>query len=275
MNQAVKYMLISSFAFSLMQLCVKMLADFPVTELVLFRSIISFVICVVMLKRAKIPLLGNNRKILVLRGVFGVIALSIFFFTLQKLPIATAITIQYLSPIFTALFAIKILNEPMANKRWMYFGLSFLGVLVMKGFNSDISWLYLGLGVISAMFAGLAYNMIRKVKNTDHPVVVVMYFPLIAIPVMLIASFQFWKTPIGIDWLYLLLMGVFTQIAQVYMTKAWQLENANKVASLKYVGILFALTFDFTLFGIIPAWTTFLGIGLVLTGVILNMRLKA
>lgn len=163
----------------------------------------------------------------------------------------------------------------MANKRWLYFGLSFLGVLVMKGFNSDISWLYLGLGVISAMFAGLAYNMIRKVKNTDHPVVVVMYFPLIAIPVMLIASFQFWRTPIGIDWLYLLLMGVFTQIAQVYMTKAWQLENANKVASLKYVGILFALTFDFTLFGIIPAWTTFLGIGLVLTGVILNMRLKA
>lgn len=268
-------MLISSFAFSLMQLCVKMLSEFPVTELVLFRSIISFVICIVMLRHAKIPLLGNNRKILVLRGVFGVIALSIFFFTLQKLPIATAITIQYLSPIFTALFAIKILNEPMHKKRWLFFGLSFIGVLVMKGFNSDISWFYLGLGVISAMFAGLAYNMIRKVKNTDHPVVVVMYFPLIAIPVMLLASLKFWKSPEGLDWLYLLLMGIFTQIAQVYMTKAWQLENANKVASLKYVGIVFALFFDFTIFGILPSWTTFAGIALVLTGVIFNMRLKA
>lgn len=268
-------MLISSFAFSLMQLCVKMLADFPVTELVLFRSIISFFICVVMLKRANIPLLGNNRKVLVLRGVFGVIALTIFFFTLQKLPIATAITIQYLSPIFTAMFAIKILNEPMVKKRWLFFGLSFLGVLVMKGFNGDISWLYLGLGVVSSMFAGLAYNMIRKVKSTDHPVVVVMYFPLIAIPIMTILSLQFWKTPHGLDWFYLLLMGLFTQVAQVYMTKAWQLENANKVASLKYVGILFALTFDFALFGIVPAWTTFLGIALVLSGVILNIRLKA
>lgn len=257
-----------------MQLCVKWLDDFPVTELVLFRSLVSLVLSLVVIGRLKISPFGNNKQVLFLRGLFGVIALSMFFYTLQQLPIATAITIQYLSPIFTAIFAIFILKEPMQKKQWLFFGISFIGVLVMKGFNSDIQIKYLVIGIFSSMFAGLAYNMIRKVKDTDHPVVVVLYFPMVAIPVMIVASFFYWKTPVGYDWLVLILMGVFTQIAQVYMTKAWQMEEANKVASLKYVGILFALFFDFAIFGISPVISTILGILLVLTGVVLNIRFK-
>jgi drug/metabolite transporter (DMT)-like permease len=69
-------------------------------------------------------------------------------------------------------------------------------------------------------------------------------------------------------------MGIFTQIAQVFMTKAWQAEAANKIASLKYVGIVFALFFDFTLFGISPQWSAIIGIVLVLSGVILNIRYR-
>ena len=90
----------------------------------------------------------------------------------------------------------------------------------MKGLNSDIKISYLLIGIVSASFSGLAYNMIRKVEDTDHPVVVVLYFPLIAIPVMGLISIPFWKTPIGMEWVILIAMGVFTQIAQVSMTKA-------------------------------------------------------
>jgi drug/metabolite transporter (DMT)-like permease len=257
-----------------MQVCVKLLDGFPVTELILFRSVISLVLSLFVIWRVGISPFGNNRKILILRGVFGVIALSMFFYTLQKLPIATAITIQYLSPIFTSLFAIWILREPMKNRQWLFFAISFLGIVVMKGLNTDIEFKYILIGVVSSIFSGLAYNMIRKVKGSDHPVIVVMYFPLIAIPVMSVFSLSYWKTPIGIEWLILLAMGVFTQIAQVYMTKAWQSEEANKVASLKYAGIVFALFFDFALFDIIPVWSTILGISLVLLGVVLNVKFK-
>lgn len=267
-------MLISSFSFSLMQVCVKLLEGFHVTELILFRSVISLFLSLFVVWRVGISPFGNNRKLLILRGVFGVTALSMFFYTLQNLPIATAITIQYLSPIFTSLFAIWILKEPMKHKQWFFFAISFLGIIVMKGLNTDIEFKYVLIGVLSAVFSGLAYNMIRKVKGTDHPVIVVMYFPLIAIPVMSVFSINYWKTPVGMEWLILLAMGVFTQIAQVFMTKAWQTEEANKVASLKYAGIVFALFFDFTLFDIIPVWSTILGIMLVLLGVILNVRYK-
>ena len=274
MSKSVRYMLISSFAFSLMQVCVKLLSGFPVTELVLFRSLVSLVLSLGVLAHARVPLFGKSRGYLILRGVFGVIALSLFFFTLQKLPIATAITIQYLSPIFTSLFAIWILKEPMKYRQWVFFAVSFFGNLVVKRFNTDIPMWYLLIGVVSSAFAGLAYNMIRKVKDTDHPVVVVLYFPLIAIPVMTIFSLFEWRTPVGVEWLILLAMGVFTQIAQVAMTKAWQSEEANKVASLKYIGIFFALFFDFTLFQIVPVWSTVAGIALVMVGVVLNVRYK-
>ena len=274
MNKAIKYMIISSFAFSLMQVCVKLLDGFPVTELILFRSIVSLSLSLLVLWKARVSPLGNSRKYLILRGVFGVSALTLFFYTLQKMPIATAITIQYLSPIFTSLFAIWILREPMKKRQWLFFAISFLGIIVMKGLNNDIKTEYVLLGIVSAAFAGLAYNMIRKVKDTDHPVVVVLYFPLVAIPVMGAFSFFYWKTPIGIEWLILLAMGVFTQIAQVFMTKAWQAESANKVASLKYVGIVFALFFDLALFNIVPPLATISGILLVLLGVVLNVKFK-
>ncbi len=274
MRQSVKYMLVASFAFSLMQVCVKFLEHIPFTELVLFRSIVSLALSLVVVWRIRINPFGHNRKFLVLRGIFGVIALSLFFYTLQKLPIATAITIQYLSPVFTSLFAIWILGEPMKPRQWLFFAISFSGIIVLKGFQDGVPVKYIVAGVISAIFSGLAYNMIRKVKNTDHPVVVVLYFPLVALPLTLIASLKFWVMPQGWDWLILLLMGVFTQVAQVNMTKAWQTEEANKIASLKYIGILFALFFDFTLFGISPTWNVVAGIVLVLSGVILNMTFK-
>ncbi len=268
-------MLLSVLGFSLMNLTVKFLGRLPATELVFFRSVVSLILCVYFLKRAHVPLFGNNRKFLLLRGLFGVIALSCFFYTLQKLPLASAITIQYLSPIFTALFATVLLGEKVRRLQWLFFVISFIGIALIKDFDPNISPELFLLGLVSAVFAGLAYNCIRKVKDTDHPIVVVFYFPLVALPLMGAISFFNWQTPIGWEWGLLLLMGVLTQIAQVYMTKALQSAEVNEVVGLKYVGILFALSFDFFIFHQSYATMALVGIGLVLAGVILNILYKA
>jgi len=264
-------MIISALGFSLMQLCVKYLQHLPTVEIVFFRSVVSIVLSVSMILKLKISPWGNQKKYLILRGLFGMTALTLFFYTLQNLPIATAITIQYLSPIFTAIFAIFILGEKLKPVQFLFFLAAFVGVAVIKGFDDNVETKYLIAGVVSSIFAGLAYNMIRKVKDTDHPVVVVFYFPLIAIPVMFVLSLYQWTWPQGWDWGVLLLMGIFTQLAQVYMTKGWQAAEANTIAPLKYIGIIFALFFDYTLFGISPNLQTGLGIALVLGGVILNV----
>lgn len=275
MRKAVIYMLISVVGFALMNLTVKYLDRLPATELVLFRSIVSLVLSLYFIRRRKLSPWGNQKNYLIGRGIAGVTALSLFFYTLQKLPLGSAITLQYLSPVFTALFGIFILREKVKWWQWLFFAISFAGIAIIKGFDSQISPLLFVLGISSSIFAGLAYNFIRKVKNTDHPLVVVFYFPLIATPVMAIISAFHWVSPIGWEWALLLLMGLLTQIAQVNMTKALQLVEANEITAFKYLGVVFALGFDYFLFGYTYNWPVLVGMILVISGVIFNIFLKA
>ena len=275
MQKAVGYMLISVLGFALMNLTVKYLDRLPATELVLFRSIVSLGLSLYFIRRRNLSPWGHQKGYLIGRGLAGVTALSLFFYTLQKLPLGSAITLQYLSPVFTALFGIFILKEKVKWWQWFFFALSFAGIAIIKGFDTQISPLLFILGISSSIFAGLAYNFIRKVKNTDHPLVVVLYFPLIATPVMAVISIFNWETPIGWEWALLLLMGVLTQIAQINMTKALQLVEANEITAFKYLGIVFALGFDYFLFGYSYNWPVLIGILLVISGVLFNLLLKA
>ena len=276
MNKGAQYMLVSSFAFSLMHLCVKALPHIPVFELVFFRSIVSLLISFTSLKQKKIYVLGNNKKVLLARGFFGVTALTLFFITLQNLPLAGAVTIQYLSPIFTAFFAIWILNEKIKNRQWFFFALAFLGVLTLKGFDisGQISFKYIGIGLVSACFSGLAYNCIRLLRNTEHPLVVVFYFPLVATPIMAVLSYFNWVKPQGIDWVYLILLGIITQIAQIYMTKGIQSDRAGNIMTYKYIGVLFAFGYGYLFFGETYSFMSIFGIFLLLSGVLLNIVFK-
>ena len=267
-------MLGSTAAFALMQICVKYLPHIPAHELILFRSIISIVLSIAMLRRLGLPLLGNNRKVLLMRGIFGTTALLMFFYTLQNIPLASAVTLQYLSPIFTALFAAIFLKEKMQLKQWLYFGISFVGVALIKGFDERISLTFMLIGICSAMFSGMAYTCIRQLKDTEHPVVVALYFPLVAIPIMSVMSYLNWVTPQGADWLYLLLMGLFTQVAQILMTKGIQSGIANKMISLKYLGTIYALSIGYLLFGESYGIMSLLGIAMVISGVVLNLWKK-
>ena len=121
MNKGAQYMIISSFAFSLMHLCVKAMPHIPVFELVFFRSLGSLLITLLYLNKKRIPIFGNNKKVLFARGLFGTIGLCLFFITLQNIPLAGAVTIQYLSPVFTALFAVVILREGVKKKTMAFF----------------------------------------------------------------------------------------------------------------------------------------------------------
>ncbi len=271
MSTGVRFMLVSTFSFSLMQLCVKFLPHLPAHELILFRSIISLVLSLGFLVPNRINPLGNNRRLLLMRGFFGMMALSLFFLTLQELPLASAVTIQYLSPIFTSIIAIFILGERMRGRQWLFIAIAFAGVVVLKGFDERVSTLFLLLGIASSLFAGAAYNCVRLLKDSDHPVVVVFYFPLVATPVMAVLSWFEWVTPVGTDWVWLLLLGVFTQVGQLYMTKALQAEKANLVTSMKYLGAVYALVYGYFLFDETYDLLSLLGIVLVLAGVVLNV----
>ena len=276
MNKAARFMIFSSFAFSLMHLCVKALPHIPVFELVFFRSLISLLLCFITLKKRNVPLLGLNRRVLFARGLLGTTALTLFFVTLQNIPLAGAVTIQYLSPIFTAIFAVWIVKENVKPRQWVFFFLSFLGVIMLKGFDlsGQIPIKFIALGVLSACLSGLAYNCIRFLRGAEDPLVVVFYFPLVATPIMGVLSCFQWINPKGLDWLFLLLLGLLTQLAQVLMTKGIQGDLAGNTMSYKYVGVLFAFVYGYLFFGETYSVFSVFGILLLLLGVVLNIIYK-
>lgn len=255
--------------------CVKFLQDIPTHEIVFFRSVISLMISIVMIRQLNLPFFGHNKKWLIIRGIAGMSALFLFFITIKHMPLASATTIQYISPIFTVLLATQMMNEKVKPVQWILFAIAFVGVLMIKGFDDRISYTYLGVGIVSALISGLAYNAIMKCRMTDHPVTVVLYFPLIATPVMGIACLTVeWVTPQGIEWLLLLIMGVFTQIAQLYMTKALHADHSSRIMPFKYFGVVYALGIGFFFFNESLPWLSIAGIILVLLGVILNTFVK-
>jgi drug/metabolite transporter (DMT)-like permease len=274
-SKGIQYMLLATFFFAMMNVSVKMVPHIPAVEIILFRSLVSLVMSFTVLRVKKVNIWGTHHKLLVMRGVAGAAALILFFITLQNIPLATAVTIQYLSPIFTTILGVFIVKEKVKPWQWVFFLVSFAGILVIEGVDARISPLFLGLGVASAVFSGLAYNVIRKLNTREHPLVIVFYFPLVALPVSGLYSLFNWVQPHGWDWGILILIGVLTQLAQYYMTMSYQAEELSKVANLNYIGIIYALFFGYILFEEMFNIWSFAGMALVLAGVVLNMTYKS
>ena len=292
-NKGVLYMVLSGLSFIVVNFFIKLLGqgddqqiidglqNYPAHELVLARSIVSLSICLAVIKHRGIPLFGSNKKWLITRGVAGTIALTIFFYSIHNLPLAVASIIQYLAPIFTVFFAIVLLGEKVLKWQWPFIALSFIGVGLIayskiSGLEmmEEISIKWILLGMVSAFFSGIAYVSIIKLKSTDEPVVIVFYFPMIAIPFMTILCFYDFVTPQGIEWLILLIIGVFTQFAQILMTKAFHMGDASVIAPIQYFGAIYAYLIGYFLFDETLSWIVDLGIIIILFGVVINSIIR-
>ena len=274
LSDGVRYILIATFMFSLMQIGVKWLSHIPSYEIVTFRAVISLVVCWFLLKRAGISPWGNNKPWLIARGAAGTVALTLFFYTLQRMPLASAVTLQYLSPIFTVIIAGVMLKEPPRPVQWLFFVVSFVGVVMIKGFDPRVTPVDVTLGVTAALFSAIAYNIIRKVREDDHHLVVVFYFPLVTVPVIGTYTAFHWVMPAPVDWLVLLVIGICVTIAQIYMTRAYQVERAANISNFNYLGVVFALVFGLMIFGEHVAWLALGGIVLIIFGTVMSSRYR-
>jgi len=264
-------MFLSTLSFFLANVFVKEVSHIPAMETVFFRCIVATVFCIVGLKRANASLLGTNHLILVLRGMFGTTALYFFFVTLQQMPIASAQTIQYLSPIFTATIAIFVLKESVRPTQWFFYAIAFAGVLLIERFDARIETLYLAFGVLSAFCSGVAYNLVRSMRGKEHPLTVVLHFQMIGAIVGFVSLFFQWEMPVGWDWLFLFLIGVFSQLGQIFLTDALQRERIAGVAIVNYTGLVYALTIGWIVFGETQGIMSIAGMLLVVLGVLLSV----
>ena len=273
-SKGITYMLIAVASFAVMNALAKMLHHIPSHELVFFRSIIVFFISLYYVLKLKLPILGNNTTWLILRGVSGLSALLLFFMTLKNMPLASATSLQYLSPIFTVLFASVMNNQSVRPVQWLYFFLAFCGVLMIKGFDDRVNMNWLMVGVLAALIAGFAYNSIIKCRKTDHAYTIVIHLTFISLPVTGIWCLFDFVMPQGTEWLVLLCMGVSTQVAQYYSTKALMTASAATITPWNYVGALFSVIIGYFFFQEGIEWLAVIGMCIIVVSLILNSRLK-
>ncbi|WP_297692350.1 DMT family transporter [uncultured Eudoraea sp.] len=274
LKKAIYFMLLSTLAFTLMNGLLKFLTSYSAYQMVFFRSLGSLFFTFGFLLNRGIPVLGTHRKLLILRGLVGSTSMVLFFMALHYMPLGSAVGLRYIAPIFAAIFAILLLREKVKPIQWLFFIISFLGVLVLKGLDRNVPLIGLALVLIASVFSGLVYIIIRKIGSREHPVVIVNYFMCIATIIGGVGAIFNWKTPVGIDWFLLSSLGVFGYFGQLFMTKAFQMGETNAIAPLKYLEVFFAV-----IVGVIflveeyVIWS-FVGMAMIIGGLLLNIWFK-
>jgi len=279
LSPGIRAMAIGAFWFSLMGLFVKLAGRrLGSMEIVFARSVITLGLSWWSLWRAGISPLGNNRRLLFIRGMLGATALLFYFYSIVHLPLGEATLIQYTNPVFATVLAAIILRESLRAREIACLVASLLGVLfvahppsALAADSAAANPLYIGAALVGAACSGFAYTLVRKMRGVEHPLVIVGYLPLLSVPMSMPFAIAQWRWPDACEWLLLVGVGVTTQLAQISMTHGLQLERTARATTAGYLQVAFAVLWGAIFLGEIPdVWTlagavTIIGATLVLT----------
>jgi drug/metabolite transporter (DMT)-like permease len=267
-------MLASAFFFSVMTFFVKYAGQrIPSHEIVQIRGIFMVIVTYGLIRRAGISPWGKRQNILWIRGVTGFAALTCFYYAVTHLPLATVTVLQYTSPIWTAVIAVPLLKEPITRRVVGAFVLSFAGIFAIArpsflfgDVSSGLDLFAVGVALTSAFLSSGAYVATREAGKTERTLVIIFYFSLVSAvgPIPLALPVAIWPTPT--EWLFLLGVGVATQVAQVFLTRGLRLVPAGRAMTIAYAQILFATFWGVLFFSEIPDVWTVIGALLVVAG---------
>ncbi|TMQ17630.1 MAG: DMT family transporter [Deltaproteobacteria bacterium] len=277
LSRGVLYMAASAFGFSAMGVLVKLASPrLPLSEIVFARAIVTVVLSYAMVRRAGLSPWGNQRMSLVLRGVLGFGGLTCYYIALSRLPLADATTLQNVTPVLTAVLAWWLIGEPISGSTAAAIAFGIAGVaLIIRPSGDPLDPVGIGVAMGAVVCSSFAYVTVRKLGRTEHPLVIVFYFPLVATPLTLPWMLSAFVMPRPLDWLLLLGLGIATQIGQVFLTKALMIESASRATTVGYLQVAFAMVWQLLVFGDLPTPWTIAGAGLILGGTLLVAQMPS
>lgn len=251
------WMLVAAALFALMGVLVKHASgSFSPAELVFYRSVFGLVaIWVVIAARQRQllqPLATRHAGAHVWRGLSGFAALVLFFYAIARLPLATAVTLNYTAPLFLAALSAWWLHERHGRGLVVAVLLGFAGiVLLLRPQVQDQEWLPAVAGLVSGMLAAVAYVNVKQLGRLGEPEWrVVFYFTLLSTvggaSWMALAGFH---RPQAEDWPWLIGIGVVATLAQLALTRAYHRGHTLIVGSLAYTTVGFSAIYGVLLFG--------------------------
>ena len=271
-------MLASGFAFALMSASVKVVGDLPVYEKVFARNFISLLVAagMIFMKHRGVSLLGKreNQKLLMSRSLIGLAGVYLLFGAISAgLPLTDANILSRLNPAFVTLFACVFLKEKIPRIHIPLLCVIFLcATLVIKPtFNLSVLPALAATG--TAVCAGITYTILRYLKGREEPATIVFYFSLISVLGMLIPTLTNFVMPTGIQFVWLLCIGLTAAVGQFGLTFAYKYAKASEVSIYSYSTILFAVMLDSFFWKKVPdTWSLIGGAGIILCAVILFLQ---
>ncbi len=274
-------MIVSVFFFSLMSLLVKLIsAAIPTGQIVLVRGVVGSLLAYWTIRTLRIPVWGTNKKLLIFRGVTGFGALMCFFWTLIYLPLAEATILFYVSPCLAAIIATIILREPLTMGMVIGFIICILGVIfvIQPEFIFSVQRLHLpsvAVGILGAILAALAFVSVRKLRETDHAMVIIFYFSFVSALAATPFVAMHYAVPSPAEWLILIGIGICTHTAQVFLTRSLHREPTSRAMGMSYIQVLFAVVWGVVIFGDYPNLLSLAGMMLVAGGSVITAQRRA
>jgi drug/metabolite transporter (DMT)-like permease len=278
LNSLKKFNLIfASFFFSLMTLCVKKIDNaVPIYELVFFRSLISLLITRSILNHKNINPWGNNKPLLILRGLLGTLALVCIFYAIRNLPLSISTVIQYTYPIFISIFAGMFINEKITRNIVIALIIGWTGILIilnstqLSNINVEIENIWVFIAFLGSIFTALAYVTVKKLSFTEDVYVIIQYFPLVSLIILMPITFIYWVTPNWNDLIWIIGIGLFTQLGQTFLTLGLKRLPASEASAINYLQVFFGSIWGIIFFNETININFLIGALLVLLGTIIS-----
>lgn len=268
-------MLLSAFLFAVLDSLIKVLGPpFRVWDIAIYRFVFGMTILLTLFGWRGNPFRGTDPRLLVIRGIIGCLSFLTLVKAIQLIPISAALVLFYSYPAFAAFFSAFLFKESISKIEAACVAGALLGVAVLLDFSIDSHFVGQVMAVLSAAFAGLAVCVIKKLRETNGPIVIYLYFCLlgtiICLPPYLIdphipkTHYQ-WAIVIGI---------IFSSLfAQLIMNQGFQYCRSWEGGLFLSGEVLFTSFFGFVFLGEIANWRFWAGGGLILVSIVaLNLN---
>ena len=240
-TKGVLFIIMSAFGFAMMSAFVKLSGDLPSFQKTFFRNLTSCIIALILILINKESFFGKreNQKVLILRSLFGTLGIVFNFYAIDKLVLSDANMLNKLSPFFVIIFCAIFLKEKINMKQGISIIVAFIGALfiIKPQFNLDI--LPYLIGVLGAIFAAAAYTCLRVLGGKEKYYTVVFYFSFFSTIVILPFMILVYKEMTLLQFIYLVLAGIFASIGQFGITIAYKYAKAKEISIFDYSNIIF------------------------------------
>jgi drug/metabolite transporter (DMT)-like permease len=263
-------MTLAVLCFSVMAVCVKLLGPaIPSHEKILVRSLASLPVLLWLMRRRGLSVRGRAPGLLFLRGLSGFLGMQAYFVSLAHLPMGNAVLLTHASPLASAWLAWRWLGERAGRAVWLASAACLAGVALVARPTPHVPLLFAAIALGSAAVNGASYTLVRAAAQRDHPLVVVLWLPLVCLPATLAMSLREWVAPDARQWALLAGMTASSLVAQVLMTVAFQRVPAGLATNVFFLAPVLALAWGQLLGDPALVPLDWAGAGLVLGSVVM------